>query len=138
MRATTGAHMGPELHYNFLNKPRLDGVGAERPWAVENHNALVVRHTPEFARFRLERVLGGCGGGFSFPRECINPFVVEVVPLDPPAVSCGEIWSRTNCGFGGRMDCKPYLKLAGHDAYVPLDVHVQLRLVGSGGAHRVV
>lgn len=47
----------------------------------------------------------------------------------PPATTKEELWARCSCGFEGDMDCTPFLKLRGEDAYVPADSHAAFRFV---------
>ncbi len=96
------------------------------------NQALVIKDSSEWTHWQLQHAARG-ERRFYYSREVINPFVVDVVWLEPAARTLDEVWQRTGSGMAVlpcRFDRKPLLRLVDHpDAWVPADAHVEFEFV---------
>jgi hypothetical protein len=121
-----------EQLYTSIQLP-FGGAHARDEVAVDISHVLVVRtHGNDFWEFCCKQNMQH-NSIFSYPRRAINPFVTTVIPLTQMPKAADDIWKLTKTGWHSpkemrRWGLKPFLKIKGHDAYVPLDAHVSFRL----------
>jgi hypothetical protein len=113
-----------EQAYSKLQQP-FSGATVVR---VHANVALVIKDTSEWRLWQWQQ-----RGTFNYSRQAINPFVVDVVSMEPPANNVDDVRRQTGSGLAvmpPRFDRKPMLKLVDHpDAWVPADAHVQFVFV---------